>query len=223
MAKRLEDQLTEAKAALEQTRAALTTIEKQQAAAIEKATAALDAARKKDTQLSEARHEIEHKLAAELKLATFIKEGTRRWHADFLTKVASEVGFHFNEREKIDPKNESYSLYERALNVVYARTVEAHPDVKAALRLSLDASAEAHLRYREKSDAEQPCWNAQSSVRNRERDVREIEVKIIGRAAEKKAAVEAKGSGSLLDPEFEAKAKAARAKLREMVEGKKKS
>jgi hypothetical protein len=223
MAKRLEEQLEEARAALNAARAALAGSEATHKKAIEAAEAAHEAASAESRRAGEAHSDVERRVAAEQKLATYTRDGTRHWHPEFLKRVAVEVGFHFNEREKIDPKNTSDSLYQDALNAVFWRVVNNHPDVKVAKKVMETTSALYHVTYRKRTDATRPVDTAQWAVTRCERDVKELEAKIAGRAAEKKAAVKAKGSGSLLDPEFEAKAKAARAVLRTMVEGKKKS
>lgn len=109
---------------------------------------------------------------------------------------------------------------EDQLTEAHAALAEAQKglaSVKAAAKAANIARAEASAKYYERSEAQHLVRGAENSVHQRDYDIRELKSKIVARDLEKKAVAEAP-KDSLLSAEFEAKAKAARAKLRKMIE-----
>lgn len=142
-----------------------------------------------------------------------------KWHPDFLARVAAVVGVHYKDRSTVDPKNQHDSLYEKALWELRRKLVNAYPEVVVVAKAVAKASNAASASRSALWSAEQPTNEAQRAVRYIEREIEELERKIKSRNYEKQEA-EAAPKEAADSAAAEEAAKAARAKLRLIIEGK---
>lgn len=231
MGKRLEAQLEEAKAELVKRQHHLADMERKHSVAVIAAEAKKKAADEKAEKLSSAASALREKIETENKIVIYSRKPGRepdddemvdeKWHPDFLERVAAVVGVHYKDRSKIDPKNQQDSLYEQALRSLRFNMISKHPDVAKAERLSSAAHSEASSARSALWSVERPIEDAERAVKRQENEIREIEQKIKTRDFEKNqiAAVPTPEERKQID-EADEKAKAARAKLREMLEKK---
>ncbi len=226
MAKRLEDQLTEARALLAQREQELAAAQQAHAKAVAAAEAKKEAAEKECSAASEACDALHEKIETEHKVMIYTRKPdgdggfdiNTRWHPDFLKRVAALVGVHYDDRETVDPQNQRDSLYGQALCKLRDRLIDNLPEVLKAQK-HYNAAAKAASEARSTLwDARRPVSQAEEGVRRAKATINEIEGKIEDRKLEKAHAPSPQAAAA--QEKLEAAARAARAKLRDIIEGK---